>query len=77
MAQIIDVININRSRFTKFAEEWLTIPTEAYCGGLIRDVYIADAIDYQQQGMILRYSPQGEELDKFYVGIIPGAFCWK
>ena len=41
------------------------------------DVYIADAIDYQQQGMILRYSPQGEELDKFYVGIIPGAFCWK
>ena len=44
MAQIIDVININRSRFTKFAEEWLTIPTEAYCGGLIRDVYIADVI---------------------------------
>ncbi len=41
------------------------------------DVYIADAIDYQQQGLILRYSSSGEELDKFYVGIIPGAFCWK
>ncbi len=41
------------------------------------DVYVADAIDYQQQGMILRYSSSGEELDKFYVGIIPGAFCWK
>ena len=41
------------------------------------DVYIADAIDYQQQGMILRYSNEGELLDEFYVGIIPGAFCWK
>lgn len=41
------------------------------------DVYVADAIDYQQQGMILRYSSEGDELDKFYVGIIPGAFCWK
>ena len=41
------------------------------------DVYIADAIDYQQQGMILRYSSNKELLDEFYVGIIPGAFCWK
>ena len=41
------------------------------------EVYVADAIDYQQQGMIYRYSPAGELLDEFYVGIIPGAFCWK
>lgn len=41
------------------------------------DVYVADAIDYQQQGQILRYSSGGELLDSFYVGIIPGAFCWK
>lgn len=41
------------------------------------DVYVADAIDYQQQGMIYRYSPEGEPLDEFYVGITPGAFCWK
>ena len=41
------------------------------------EVYIADAIDYQQQGKIYRYSPEGELLDEFYVGIIPGAFCWK
>ena len=41
------------------------------------DVYVADAIDYVQQGMIYRYSKERELIDKFYVGIIPGAFCWK
>lgn len=41
------------------------------------EVYIADAVDYTQQGKIYRYSVRGELLDEFYVGIIPGAFCWK
>lgn len=41
------------------------------------DVYVADAVDYQQKGMIYRYSPSGELKDKFYAGITPGAFCWK
>lgn len=41
------------------------------------DVYIGDAIDYRQQGMIHRFSSGGELIDKFYVGISPGAFCWK
>lgn len=41
------------------------------------DVYVADAIDYQQQGKIYRYSSDGSLIDEFYVGIIPGAFCWK
>ena len=41
------------------------------------EVYIADAVDYTQQGKIYRYSTSGELLDEFYVGIIPGAFCWK
>ena len=41
------------------------------------DVYVADAIDYQQQGMVYRYSSSGELIDSFYVGITPGAFCWK
>ena len=41
------------------------------------EVYVADAIDYQQQGMIYRYSPDGDLINEFYVGITPGAFCWK
>ncbi len=44
---------------------------------LNNEVYVADAIDYQQQGVILRYSEEGDLLDEFYVGIIPGAFCWR
>lgn len=41
------------------------------------EVYVADAIDYQQQGLIYRYTPQGAMIDEFYAGITPGAFCWK
>jgi len=41
------------------------------------DVYVADAIDYQQQGIVYRYSSEVKLIDEFYVGIIPGAFCWK
>ena len=41
------------------------------------DVYVADAIDYQQQGKIYRFSANGKLIDEFYVGIIPGAFGWK
>ena len=41
------------------------------------EIYVADAIDYSQQGMIYRYSSHGELMDNFYVGITPGAFCWK
>ena len=41
------------------------------------DVYVADAIDYVQQGKVYRYSKDRELIDRFYVGIIPGGFCWK
>lgn len=41
------------------------------------EVYVADAIDYTQRGKVYRYSLAGERLDEFYVGIIPGSFCWK
>jgi YVTN family beta-propeller protein len=41
------------------------------------DLYIGDAIDYQQQGVIYRYSTFGAKLDSFKTGIIPGSFCFK
>jgi YVTN family beta-propeller protein len=41
------------------------------------EVYVADAIDYVQPGVVLRHSPGGELLDEFKVGITPGAFCWR
>ena len=41
------------------------------------DVYVADAIDYVQNGIIYRYDAAGQPVDSFYAGITPGAFCWK
>ena len=41
------------------------------------DVYVADAVDYTQQGKIYRYNSRSELVDEFYVGIIPGSFCWR
>ena len=41
------------------------------------DVYVADAVDYTQQGKIYRYNSRAELIDEFYVGIIPGSFCWR
>lgn len=41
------------------------------------DVYVADAIDYQQHGVVYRYGSDGKLKDEFYVGITPSAYCWK
>lgn len=35
------------------------------------DIYVADAIDYTQSGMIYRYSREGKLIDQFKVGVIP------
>ncbi len=42
-----------------------------------RDIYVADAIDYQQPGLIYRYSADGVVIDRFRAGVNPGAFAWK
>ena len=41
------------------------------------DIYIADAIDHSQPGLIYRFNYQAEPVDTFKVGIIPGTFCFK
>lgn len=41
------------------------------------EIYVGDALDYQQRSIIRRYSHEGELLDSFTAGIIAGDFCWK
>lgn len=41
------------------------------------DVYFADAIDYQQAGLIYRYNAAGQLLAEFRAGIIPGYLFFK
>ena len=41
------------------------------------EVYVGDALDYQQRSIIYRYSNEGELLDSFTTGVIAGDFCWK
>lgn len=41
------------------------------------DIYVSDAIDYQQQGIVYRFTEEGNPIDEFYTGVNPGAFCWK
>ncbi len=41
------------------------------------EVYVGDALDYQQRSVVYRYSREGELLDTFTAGVIAGDFCWK
>ncbi len=39
-------------------------------------IYVGDAVDYQQDGWVYRYSPKGMAIDSFRVGVAPGYFCF-
>lgn len=41
------------------------------------DVYVADAVDYMQSGVVYRYNAKGDLLSSFEVGIIPNGFEFK
>jgi len=40
------------------------------------DIYVSDALDYQQSGTISRFSATGSPVGTFQAGIIPGRFCF-
>lgn len=39
-------------------------------------IYVGDAVDYQQNGWVYRYHPDGSPIDSFRVGVNPGFFCF-
>lgn len=41
------------------------------------DIYVSDAVDYVQQGIVFRYNSNGELLTSFHAGIIPGDFWFR
>lgn len=54
-----------------------TIYYEVGVDPLTSEVYVADAIDYVQHGVVYRFSPKGAPVDTIRVGITPGGFCFK
>ena len=40
------------------------------------EIYMADAVDYAQSGVVFRYSPTGSLIHQFRVGIIPSHFAF-
>ncbi len=66
-------------------ELFVESPYETVIGGyyglaldpITDEVYVADAIDFVQQGVIYRYTSNAEPVDTFKVGIVPGEFCFK
>ena len=41
------------------------------------EIYLGDAIDHRQNGIVYRYLSSGKLIDQFKVGISPGDFAFK
>ncbi|MEM8584344.1 MAG: hypothetical protein AAGF87_08755 [Bacteroidota bacterium] len=58
---------------------WLDRPANWYALGrepISGDVYLGDAIDFQQSGMIYRYDGNRNPIDSFAVGLAPNGFVF-
>ncbi len=73
-------------RMPVVAESLPAVPFLPYAGTLYyglgvdpltSEVYVADAIDYRQHGMVYRFTARGQAVDEFRVGITPNSFCFK
>ena len=70
---------------TGVPELFIESPYTANIGGfyglkidpLTSDVFVADAIDHVQRGLVYRFSLSGFAIDTLRVGISPGGFCFK
>ena len=62
-------------------QEFITATDEIFYGIGIDpdngDIYISDAIDYVQKGLIYRYQSNGKLIAEDYAGVIPGDFYFK
>jgi hypothetical protein len=41
------------------------------------DIFVTDAVDYQQQGYVLYFNKNGTLIDTYMAGIIPGMICFR
>tara|TARA_R110002096_G_scaffold21498_7_gene69871 strand:+ start:14225 stop:15259 length:1035 start_codon:yes stop_codon:yes gene_type:complete len=65
-----------------------TLPSQALVSGdgklfyglgvdvVANEIYVSDAIDYQQHGVVFRYDFNGNQISHFRAGIIPGDFIF-
>lgn len=85
-ADTLYVINKSIWRMDVEAERFPVRPFIEYRGTLFygitvdpvtSEVYVADAIDYVQPGVVYRFSGEAYPVDTVRTGIIPGSFCFK
>jgi len=73
---------VNDSIPDVFVEQPNGLPSYQGFNGLTVDpfnseIFVADAFNFTQAGVVYRFAPSGTIRDSFKVGIIPGGFCFR